>query len=83
MSKGKENKVALAQKVLAGTKKNLSNVSSLMLESGTFTPAQIETSLQTLIDLRTAVDTAKAATQAKIADERPKRRYCKAVWLRS
>ena len=70
MPTGKEDTVALAQKLLAGTKKNLSNLSSLMLESGTFTPAQIETSLQTLIDLRTAVDTAKAATQAKLADER-------------
>jgi hypothetical protein len=66
---GKEKNVALAQKVLAGTKKNLSSLSSLMLESGTFTPAQIETSLQTLIDLRTAVDTARAATQARLADE--------------
>ncbi len=66
---GKEKNVALAQKVLAGTKKHLSSLSSLMLESGTFTPDQIETSIQTLIDLRTAVDTARAATQAKLADE--------------
>jgi len=69
MSKGKDTAMVLAQKLLAGTQKHLSNVSSLMLESGSFTPAQVEASLQTLINLRTAVNDAKAVTQAKLADE--------------
>jgi hypothetical protein len=69
MPKGKNTEATLAKQLIAGSKKNLSNVSSLMLESGTFTPAQIEASLQTLADLRMSVDAAKAATKAKIADE--------------
>jgi hypothetical protein len=69
MPTGKTTEAALARQLIAGSKKHLSNVSSLMLESGTFTPAQIEASLQTLADLRTSVDAAKSATKAKIADE--------------
>jgi hypothetical protein len=69
MPTGKSREAALAQQLIAGTKKHLSGVSSLMLEGGTFTPSQIEASLQGLIDLRTAVDDAKAAAKAKVADE--------------
>jgi len=69
MTKGKTRETSLAEQLIAGTKQHLSNVSSLMLESGTFTPAQIESSLQTLVDLRKAVNDAKAAVKAKIADE--------------
>jgi len=61
--------VVHAGQLIAGTKKHFSNVSSLTFGSGTFTPDQIESSLQTLVDLRTAVDAAKAATKAKLAAE--------------
>ena len=70
MNKGKNtDKGVLAQQLVAGIKKHLSNVSSLTFGGGTFTPAQVEASIQTLIDLRTAVEDAKAATQAKLAAE--------------
>ena len=61
--------MALAKQLIAGTQKHFSTVSSLTFGNGTFTPAQVEASLQTLIDLRTAVDDAKAATKAKIVAE--------------
>ena len=69
MPKGKGTESALAEKLIAGTKKHFSNAGSLTFGSGTFTPAEIESSLQTLVDLRKAVDDAKAATKAKVADE--------------
>jgi|HubBroStandDraft_3_1064219.scaffolds.fasta_scaffold408026_2 hypothetical protein len=58
--------VSLAEQLIAGTKKHFSTATSLAFGGATYTPAQVESSLQTLIDLRTAVDVAKAATQAKL-----------------
>jgi hypothetical protein len=55
--------------LIAGAKKHFSTTSSLVIGNATFTPAQIEASLQTLSDLRTAVDDAKAVTQTKVAAE--------------
>ena len=69
MSTGKNTEMALAGQLIAGLKKHFSNTSSLAFGSGTFTLAQVETSLQAIIDLRTAVDASKAATKAKIAAE--------------
>ena len=69
MDRGKNKETALAQQLVAGIKKHLSNVSSLAFGNGTFTPAQVEASIQTLINLRTAVEDAKAATKAKLAAE--------------
>jgi hypothetical protein len=69
MSTGKDSETALAGQLIAGLKKHFSNTGSLAFGSGTFTPAQVETSLQAIIDLRAAVDVSKAATQAKIAAE--------------
>jgi hypothetical protein len=43
--------------------------SSLTFGSATYTPVQVEQFLQTLVDLRTAVDDAKSATKAKIQAE--------------
>jgi hypothetical protein len=60
---------ALAEHFIAGVEKYFSNASSLTFGNGTFTPAQVQASFQTLIDLRTAVEDAKAATLAKIAIE--------------
>ena len=69
MSTGKNTDTVLAQQLVAGTVKHFSTVSSLTFGNGTFTPAQIEASLQTLINLRTAVDDAKTVAQAKIVAE--------------
>jgi hypothetical protein len=69
MTRGKNTDVALAKQLVAGTKQHFSTVGSLTFGNGTFTPAQVEASLQTLIDLRTAVDDARSVTRAKIAAE--------------
>ena len=69
MTTGKGTDTVLAQQLIAGTKKHFSTASSLAFGNGTFTPVQVETAFQTLIDLRTAVDDAKAATKARIALE--------------
>src|SRR5258708_38364996 len=66
MNTGRNTDVALATQLVAGTKQHFSNVSSLTFGNGTFTPVQVEAFLQTLIDLRTAVGDAKAATKAEI-----------------
>ena len=69
MTTGKQTEVALAKQLVAGTRQHFSTVSSLMLGSGAFTPAQVEAFLQTLIDLRTAVDDARSVTRAKVVAE--------------
>jgi hypothetical protein len=61
--------VTRAQHLLAGTKKHFANAGTLSFASASLTPAQIEASLQALVDLRQGVEAAKAATQAKINDE--------------
>jgi hypothetical protein len=68
-TKGKSSKAALAESLIAGTKLHFANVTSLAFDSATFTPAQIETAFQTLIDLRTAVEAAQAAAATKVAAE--------------
>ena len=69
MTTGKNTDVALATQLVAGTKKHFSTVSSLAFGNGSFTPAQVEASLQTLIDLRTAVEEAQSVAKAKIVAE--------------
>jgi hypothetical protein len=69
MTTGKETDMALAKQLIAGTKQHFSTVSSLTFGNGTFTPAQVEAFLQTLIDLRTAVNDAKSDAKAKIVAE--------------
>jgi len=61
------NELSLATQLIAGTKKHFATASSLAFAGATFTPAQIESSLQTIIDLLTAVNVSKAATRAKVA----------------
>jgi hypothetical protein len=65
----KELVKVLAERLTAGAKKHFASSSSLRFGGGTFTPAQVEAILQTIVDLRTAVDTAKANTRARIAAE--------------
>ena len=61
--------VTRALQLLAGTKKHLATASTLSFASGSVTPAQIETLLQTFVNLRQGVDAAKATTKARINDE--------------
>jgi hypothetical protein len=70
MTTGKEMDTAFATKLIAGAKVHFTNASAtLTFGNATYTPAQVEAFLQTLVDLRTAVDAAKAATKAKIVAE--------------
>ncbi|HEY1691631.1 MAG TPA: hypothetical protein VGG39_05700 [Polyangiaceae bacterium] len=66
---GKGDEADLAVKLAAGTQKHLSTISTLIVGSGSFTPAQVEAQLQAFAALRTAVNTAKAAVEAALMDE--------------
>src|SRR5260370_21949558 len=68
----KSTQIALAKQLIAGTSQHLANTSQLGFASATFTPAQVIASLQTLIDLRQGVDTAKATAKARLAEEKAK-----------
>ena len=68
MNTGKSTDKVLAQQLIAG-KQHFSTASSLMVGNTSVTPAQIEASLQRLIDLRAAVDDAKTASKSAIAVE--------------
>jgi hypothetical protein len=65
----KETKARLAQRLLAGTREHLANTGTLVFGGESHTPAEIEASLQTIVDLRAAVKEAKAAAMAKLATE--------------
>jgi hypothetical protein len=68
-NRNKETDVALAKQLIAGFKQHFPAVTSMTIGGQPLTPAQIEQFLQTLIDLRAAVDDAKSATKAKIQTE--------------
>jgi hypothetical protein len=68
----KQNEAALAEKLAAGAQKHLSGMPQLILESGTLTPAQVQTQLQGFANLRSRVTGAQAAVQAALADEKSK-----------
>jgi hypothetical protein len=55
--------------LIAGVTKNLTSPTPIVLLGNSFTPPEITAKLQSLVDLRTDVDTAKAATKAKLATE--------------
>src|SRR5258708_3529093 len=59
----------LAKQLIAGIGKHFPNAPSVAFGSATLTPAELTKRLQTLVDLRTAVNDAKATTKAKLADE--------------
>ena len=65
----KSQVVAAARQFIAGTTKHLAGVAQVTLLGGSLTPDQITSKLQTLIDLRSDVDAAKATATAKIATE--------------
>jgi hypothetical protein len=66
--KGKNTAADLAETLIAGIQKHLANA-QLAFAGGTFTAAQVISELQELVDLRAAVNTARAATTAKVATE--------------
>lgn len=63
------DEAALAEQLAAGTQKHLSTLTQVIIGSGTFTPAQVETQLQAYATLRNDVDAAKATVKAKLTDE--------------
>jgi hypothetical protein len=59
----------LAASLAAGTQKHLSTMTSIMVGGSTTTPAAAEAQLTALSTLRTSVDAARTALEAKIATE--------------
>ena len=62
--------VALAKQLIAGTAAHLANVPTVTLAGRTVTPAELTTQLNRVVTLRSDVDTARAATKARLADEK-------------
>jgi hypothetical protein len=72
MARNTKNKglvVATAKQFVAGTAKHLGSMAQVTLLGSSFTPAQLESKLQALVDLRSDVDAARAAATAKLANE--------------
>jgi hypothetical protein len=69
--KGKETAADRASSLIVGIQKHLANV-SMTFAGGTFTAAQVTSELQELVDLRAAVNAARAATTVKVAAEQAK-----------
>ena len=71
MSKGtnKNKNADLAKQLIAGIGKHLASVQSITLGSATVTMPDLTQRLQTLANLRTAVNAARAATQTALATE--------------
>jgi hypothetical protein len=67
--RNKSTEADLATQLIAGAQKRFANTQTLMFASGSFTLTQIVTQLQQLATLRTDVDTAKSALEAKLAAE--------------
>jgi hypothetical protein len=60
---------AVAKQLIAGAEKHLTGVTQVPLAGGSYTLAQITSTLQSLVNLRSDVDASKASTRAKIANE--------------
>jgi hypothetical protein len=69
IGKRKAKDAALASSLIAGIGKHFSNTSSLAFGSATVTPAEVTQRLQTLVNLRTDANNAKATSTAKVALE--------------
>jgi hypothetical protein len=61
--------VALAKQMIAGVDKHLAKTTPVAFMGGSFTPDQIMSNLQMLVNLRSDVNSARAATVAKLAVE--------------
>jgi len=68
---GKATAADLAESLIAGIQKRLPN-GSLTFAGGTFTAAQITSELQEIVDLRSGVTVAQAATKVKVDAETAK-----------
>jgi hypothetical protein len=68
--KSKGQVVDLAKQLIAGTSKHLANKTQVEFMGSSFTPAQIASTLQQLVDLRSDVDAAKGSVKAKLAVEK-------------
>jgi hypothetical protein len=66
---GKAQVTVIAKQVIAGMGKRLTSTTSIVLAGSSFTPDQIKSKLQLLVDLRSAADAAKASSKARIAEE--------------
>ena len=60
---------AFAKQLIAGTQKHLASTTQVALLGGSFTPDQIASKIQLLVNLRADVVAARATTKAKIANE--------------
>jgi hypothetical protein len=65
----KSQVAADAKQLIAGTAKHLTSGTQVPLLGGSFTPDQVTSKLQMLVDLRSDVEASKASTKAKIANE--------------
>ena len=61
--------VVVAKQLIAGTQKHLASMTQVPLVGGSFTPSQVTSTLQSLVNLRSDVDASRATTKAKIANE--------------
>jgi hypothetical protein len=68
-NQNKARVVTRAQSLIAGVNKHLATVTSVTVAGQSLTPKQIVESLQTLVDLRTAVLAAQASAKAKVSAE--------------
>ena len=66
---GKGQIVVVAKQLIAGTAKRLAKGTQVPLVGSSYTPDQITTELQSIVNLRTDVDAAKATAKAKLAAE--------------
>jgi hypothetical protein len=67
--RGKQSGTIHAGQLLAGIEKHFANVASLTFASTAHVTADIVKALKSLIAMRAAVETAKAASKAAVADE--------------
>jgi len=68
--RNREKLVVAVQQLSAGTAKHMANGATVSFLGATFTEAQISSKLQSLVTLKTDVDDARAAAQAKVAAEK-------------
>jgi hypothetical protein len=61
--------VAAAKQFIAGTTKHFGSVPQITLSGSSYTPAEITSTLQSLVDLDAAVNAARAVTSAKVDAE--------------
>jgi hypothetical protein len=68
-TKGKKTDAARAQQLITGVNGAFAKGAKLNFAGGTFTPAQVVAQLQLIVNLRQAVNDARAALAAKVAAE--------------